>query len=89
MEDFLSMMLELFCDLLENKLRRIKNPGKRKWGLTIFYCVFAVLFTAVLVYMTISVSKEISKLGVLVLSTFTVLCVLVSGFLIIRQHRKN
>ena len=89
MEDFLSMMLELFCDLLENNLRRIKNPGKRKWGLTIFYCVFAVLFTAVLVYMTISVSKEISKLGVLVLSTFTVLCVLVSGFFIIRHHRKK
>ena len=89
MEDFLSMMLEFFCDLFENKLRCIKTPGKRKWALTIFYCVFAVLFTAVLVYMTIRASKEISKLGVLVLSIFTVLWGLVSGFFIIRQHRKN
>ena len=89
MEDFLSMILEFLCDLFENKLRRIKTSGKRKWALTIFYCVLTSLFTAVFVYMTISASKKISKLGVLVLSIFTVLWVLVSGFFIIRQHRKK
>ena len=89
MEDFLSMMLEFFGDLFENRLRAIKSPRKRKWALTSFYCVLTSLFTAVLVYMTISVSKEISKLGVLILFVFTALWVLVSGFFIVRHHRKQ
>ena len=89
MEDFLSMMLEFFGDLLEDRLRRIKNAGKRKWALTIFYFVLTSLFTVALLFLTFSASKECSRVGVLILAVLTALWVLVSGFLIIRQYRKN
>ena len=89
MEDFLSMVLEFFADLLEAMLHRIKDPRKRKWALTIFYFALTSLVTVALLFLTFSAFEEVSKLGVLVLSVFTVLWVLVSGFLIIRQHRKK
>ena len=89
MEDFLSMMLEFFGDLLEDRLRRINNAGKRKWALTIFYFAITSLVTVALLFLTFSAFEEVSKLGFLVLSVITVLWVLVSGFLIIRQHRKE
>ena len=89
MEDFLSMVLEFFADLLEDRLRRIKNPGKRKWALTIFYFALTSLITVALLFLLFTAFKEVSKIGVLVLSAFIVLWVLISGFFIIRHHRKK
>ena len=89
MEDLLAGVLEFLGDLLVNALRGIKNPRKRKWALTIFYATIALLFSCVLLFLTITAYKEISLVGTLVLSGMTGLWMLASGFYIIRQHRKN
>ena len=89
MEGVLEVVVEIVGNLLENAFYNIKNSGKRKWALTCFYSVLALIFDGFLLWPTISFLQDENHLGAAVLGGFTVLATVIFGFIIIRGHRRN
>jgi len=89
MEDFLAVVLEVLGNLLEDALHGIKNPRKRKWALTIFYSVIALIMSGAFIFLTLVCYKEGKGGATWILSGITGLLILGAVFLIIREHRKN
>lgn len=89
MEDFLAGVLEFLGYFLEDALHRIKNSRKRKWALTIFYSVIALIVSGAFIFLALACYKEGSRIGALSMSAVSGLLFFGAGFMIIREHRKN
>ena len=89
MDSIIEAIVEILGTLLEGIFSSIKNTRKRKWALTCFYSVLALIFDGFLLWPTISFLQDENHLGAAVLGGFTVLAAVIFGFLIIRGHRRN
>ena len=89
MDDLIEAVIELFGDLLEQALKGIKDPNKRKWALTIFYSVFWLGITAFLAYWAVMFAKENNTPSTIAMGILAGAVFLVFGFFLIRAHRRN
>ena len=55
MDDLIEALIDLAGDLLEEVLKGIKNPQKRKWALTVFYSLVTLLISGFLVWGAVAV----------------------------------
>ena len=89
MDAILDAIMEGVLEVVENTFYNIKNSGKRKWALTCFYSVLALIFDGFLLWSTISFLQDENHLGAAVLGGLTVLATVIFGFIVIRGHRRN
>ena len=89
MDDLIEALIDLAGDLLEEVLKGIKNPQKRKWALTVFYSVITLLITGFLVWRAVAVYLDGNLTGAIVFAAVAVILLLVFGFFILRGHKKN
>ena len=89
MDDLIEALIDLAGDLLEEVLKGIKNPQKRKWALTIFYSVITLLITGFLVWGAVAVYLDGNLTGAIVFAAVAVILLLVFGFFILRGYKKN
>ena len=89
MDDLIEAVIDLAGDLLEEVLKGIKNPQKRKWALSIFYSVITLLITGFLVWGAVAVYLDGNLTGAIVFAAVAVILLLAFGFFILRGHKKN
>ena len=89
MDDLIEAAIELIGDLLETALKGIKNPHKRKWALTIFYSVVALVITAFLIWGAVAIYLDGNLTGAIVFAVTAVILFLVFGFFILRGYKKS
>ena len=89
MDDLIEALIDLAGDLLEEVLKGIKNPQKRKWALTIFYSAITLLITGFLVWGAVAVYLDGNLTGAIVFAAVAVILLLVFGFFILRGYKKN
>lgn len=89
MDDLIGAAIELIGDLLEQALKGIKNPGKRKWALTTFYSMGALVITAFLIWGAVGACLEGNLTGAIVFAVIAAILLLVFSFFILRGHKKN
>ena len=89
MDDLIEAVIDLAGDLLEEVLKRIKNPQKRKWALTIFYSLVTLLISGFLVWGAVAVYLDGNLTGTIAFAAVAVILLLVFGFFILRGHKMN
>ena len=89
MGDLIEAAIDLAGDLLEEILKGIKNPQKRKWALTIFYSTVTLLITGFLIWGAVAIYFDGNLTGAAVFAAVAVLLLLSFGFFILRGHKKN
>ena len=89
MDGFIEFVIEVFGGLLEDSIRGIKNPNKRKWALTALYSVVMLGFITFLVCMAVSFGRENDRIGAMITGGIAAITFFVSSYIIIRGHRKK
>ena len=89
MDDLIEAVIELFGDLLEQALKGIKDPNKRKWALTSFYSFVAFAITAFLIWGAVATYLDGNLTGALVFAAVAAVLFLFFGLSIAHGHRKN
>ena len=89
MDDLIEAAIDLAGDLLEEVLKGIKNPQKRKWALTIFYSTVTLLITGFLIWGAVAIYLDGNLTGAAVFAAVAVLLLLIFGCFILRGHKKN
>ena len=89
MDDLIEALIDLAGDLLEEVLKGIKNPQKRKWALTVFYSLVTLLISGFLVWGAVAVYLDGNLTGAIVFAAVAVILLLVFGFFILRGYKKN
>lgn len=88
MDDLIEMVIELAGDLLEEMLKGIKNPHRRKWALTIFYSIVTLAITGFLIWGAVAVYLDGNLTGAIVFAGIAAVLLLVFGFFILRGHKR-
>ena len=89
MDDLIEALIDLSGDLLEEVLKGIKNPKKRKWALTVFYSVVTLLITGFLAWGAVAVYFDGNLTGAIAFAVIAVILLLIFGFFILRGHKKS
>lgn len=89
MDDIIEAAIDLVGSLLEEALKLIKNPKKRKWALTIFYCVFTLAVVGFLGWGSVALLKDGNQTGAVVFGMIALLLFVFFGIGIVRGHKRN
>lgn len=89
MDDIIEAIVEIIGSLLEEALKGIKNPKKRKWALTGFYSVLLVVIVGFLLWGAAALFADGNLIGAAVFAVIAVLLSVIFSFFIIRGHKRN
>ena len=89
MDGFIEFVIEFFGGLLEDSIRGIKNPNKRKWALTAFYTVVSLGIITFFACMAVSSGRENNRIGAMIMGGIAAITFFVSSCIIIRGHKKQ